>query len=121
MINKDAERILELLERQFFDPVLRAKPDSLPPHQRDQAADVHAKVAALRERVRASDSMNDVVLTFSGYAREHALSLDPELEAIGLPTLGDLRYEVEKLAAELGLHLPAAAPADGRRGNRQEA
>jgi hypothetical protein len=121
MIDRNGQQLIELLERQFFAPILDSNPDRLPTHQRELAADVQGEVARERERLRNSDSAVQLTRAFGTYATERSGELDPQLSALGFPTLGDLRYDVEKLAAELGLHWQDDDPGQGPRGRRQDA
>jgi hypothetical protein len=121
MIDPDGQRLAELIEQQFFGPILDSNPDELPPHQRGLAADLQGELARERERLRESSSAVALTQAFGAYARERAADLDPRLAALGLPKLGDLRYDVEKLAAELGLHWQDGEDGRGPRGRRQDA
>lgn len=102
MADRGGQRVVDLLEQQFFAPIIDSNPDELPPHQRQLAADVQRELAGERERVRNSGSAAAAAREFGDYAAKHGADLDPRLSELGFPTLGDLRYEVEKLAAELG-------------------
>jgi hypothetical protein len=116
MIDNSRQRLVDLLEQQFFAPILDSNPDRLPPHQRELAADLQGELARERERLRNSGSATALTQEFGAYAAEHSADLDPRLSELGLPTLGDLRYDVEKLAAELGLPWQESGSGDGSRG-----
>ena len=103
MIDRNARRLAELLEIEFFAPIVGGNPDRLPPRQRALAADLKDDLAREREKLRNCGSAVALTREFVAYAAEHAAELDPQLSEVGFPTLGDLRYDVEKLAAELGL------------------
>ena len=115
MSDRDGQRLVDLLEQQLFAPIIDSNPDRLPPHQRELAANVRRELAHERERVRGSGSAVAIAKEFGAYAAEHSADLDPRLSELGFPTLGDLRHEVEKLSAELGLQSPGRGPVGTRR------
>ena len=115
MIDRNGQRLAELLETQLFVPILDSNPDRLPPRQRALAADLKGELAREREELRKCGSAVALAQAFSAYAARRSAELDPGLSEIGLPTLGDLRYDVEKLAAELGLQWQEARPGQSPR------
>ena len=121
MIDRNGQRLVELLEQQFFAPILDPSPDRLPPHQRALAADLQGELARERERLQNSGSAVALTKAFGEYASQRSDDLDPQLSDLGFPTLRDLRYDVEKLAAELGLDWQDEEPGPGPRGRRQDA
>jgi hypothetical protein len=95
-------RLLDLLERQAFAPVLRAKASDYPEAKRASLADVQEATRAEMERFRGCASAQEVVHAFHcdlhsdlGKARHR------QLNGLGLPTLADLRDSFEKLASDL--------------------
>lgn len=121
MIDRNEQRLANLLEQQFFAPILDSNPDRFPPHQRDLAADLKGELAREREQLRNCGSAIELTRAFGQYASTRSADLDPQLSDLGFPTLHDLRYDVEKLAAELGLDWQDDEPEDGSRGRRQDA
>lgn len=121
MIDRNEQKLTELLERQFFAPILDSNPDRLPPHQRALAADLQGELARDREQLRCCGSAVALTKAFGEYASERGADLDPRLSDLGFPTLSDLRYDVEKLAAELGIQWQDDDAGHGPRGRRQDA
>ena len=121
MIRKDGQQMVQLIEQQFFGPVLGLNPDSLPPHQREAATEMRSELAGVHQRLTNAGSVEELTREFGKFAAARSSDLDPQLSEFGLPTLGDLRYDVEKTAAELGLHWQDDEPGQGPRGRRQDA
>jgi hypothetical protein len=105
MARQDArERLLALLERKAFDPVLRADPNRFPAAKRDKLRDVQRRTETEVDRFRHYGSARDVVVNFKrDLHSEPAEKVHRELRDLGLPTIEDVREEFERLAAELGV------------------
>lgn len=100
----ERQRVLEFLEQQLFGPVLDQKPDDYPPFRRDEVEEVRGIVRRERQAISNRPSANDVVLAFREAARRSAeTGLEARLRGLDFPTFGELRDELEKLAAELGV------------------
>ena len=121
MISKDGQQLVELLEQQFFRAALKLDPNSFAPHQRAAAAEVRAELEAEHRRITGAGSAEELTREFGKFAEARSGELDPRLDELGLPKLADLRYDVEKVAAELGLHWQDDEPGQGPRGRRQDA
>lgn len=120
-VTADSQRIMKFLDAQFFRPVLDTNPDSFPEYQRDDAQALRRRVDRLREQILSAGSPEAMVRTFGETAREDGQSLDAKLTALGFPTVSDIRYDVEKLGAELGLQWQDDEQGAGPRGTRQQA
>lgn len=120
-VTAESRRLMDFLDAQFFRPVLESNPDRLPPHQRSDAQALQGQLDGVRRQVQSAGSPEAMVRTFGKVATEDGQSLDAKLTALGFPTVSDIRYDVEKLGAELGLHWQDADPGPGPRGTRQDA
>jgi hypothetical protein len=102
----DAQRQLaHFLEEKAFRPVLEADASKFPENKRDQLRDMQSRTEKEIERFRAYKSADDVVANFKRDLHSHAAKkVHGELQALGLPTLPDVRDEFEKLAESLGHH-----------------
>jgi|GEM_PF-4615232 len=120
-VTAESRRVMEFLDAQFFRPVLESNPDRLPPHRRGDAEALRDRIGGVRQRIQSAGSPEAMVRTFGTLAREDGQSLDAQLTALGFPTVSDIRYDVEKLGAELGLHWDDDDPGPGPRGTRQDA
>lgn len=104
MADDAKHKLVAYLEQHAFQPVLHAKPDSVPAAQREKLEDVQRRTRSEIERFRAYGSAAEVVTNFkrdlhSSKARE----VHRHLSELGLPTLNDVREEFEALAGKLGV------------------
>lgn len=99
----DARRqLLDLLEREAFDPVLHAKPDDRSEADKRKLAEVQDKTRAEIARFRGYGSARDVVINFKrDLNSEPAKKVHRELAALDLPTVNDIRDRFEAKAREL--------------------
>ena len=97
------EELLQFLDRKAFNPVLRAKSDDFPETQRERLADVQKKTRRERDRYHHYGSAGEIVRMFhDDLDSEPAKKVHRSLDALGLPTLNDLRDEFDRLAHKLG-------------------
>lgn len=98
------ERLLELLEKEAFDPILRARENDYP--GRDREALRHAQKATMREkeRFRHYESARDVVVNFKRDVHSpQAALVNEELAGLRLPRLEDVESDFFHLCDRLGL------------------
>jgi hypothetical protein len=97
------EKLLDLLDRKAFDPVINASPDKVADEKRK-------KLEGLKETTRSTKksyhekygSAEKVVEMFrDDLSSDSARKVQRELKSMGLPTLQDVEDEFEKLAGEL--------------------
>ncbi len=120
-VTAEAQRLMAFMDAQLFRPVLETNPDSFPPHQRDDVRALQARLEDIQRQIRSAGSPEAMVRDFGRIAREDGQSLDAKLTALGFAAVSDIRYDVEKLGAELGLQWQDDEPGAGPRGTRQEA
>jgi len=102
--NEAKRRLIEFLDTRAFDPVLKARSQDYPEAQRAKLEDVQGRTRAERERFHEYGSARKVVDMFKGdLSSAPAKKVHRDLEALGLPTLNQLRSEFERLADELGV------------------
>jgi len=104
-MTQDAQqKLLDLLDRKAFDPVLRARPERYAEGQRAKLKDVQDATRTEQERYRHYGSARKIVEMFKDdLGSEPARKVHRELGQLGLPTLHDVREEFEHLAEGLGV------------------
>ena len=97
-------QLIELLERQLFQPLRDINPDRFPPFQRSDIDQLRAEVASIEDRVQAAESETQLVQVFHDASGKSAESgLDTRLSDLDLPTLAEARYHFDMLAAEMSV------------------
>jgi hypothetical protein len=100
---KAREKLLDLLDRKAFDPVINASPSKVADEKRE-------RLEGLKETTRSTKksyhekygSAEKVVEMFrDDLGSDSARKVQRELKGMGLPTLQDVEEEFEKLAGEL--------------------
>lgn len=98
------KQLLDLLEREAFDPVMRAKPDGRSEADRRKLERVQDKTRAEIDRFRGYDSAQEVVTNFKRDLHSTAAKeVHRDLHALGLPTVNDVREAFEGKASDLGV------------------
>lgn len=102
----DARRqLLDLLEREAFDPVLHAKPEGRSETDKRKLAEVQDKTRSEIDRFRGYGSAREVVTNFKrDLSSEPAKKVHRELAALDLPTVNDVRDRFEAKARELNIN-----------------
>ncbi|MDC7785308.1 hypothetical protein PQJ75_26365 [Rhodoplanes sp. TEM] len=96
--------LLHLVERKAFDPVMRAGPDGRSDADKAKLAEVKRKTGAEIERYRGYGSAEALVTNFKrDLHSDAARKVHADLRSLDLPTIADIRDEVEKKARELGV------------------
>lgn len=103
--SRDSERkLLDFLDRQAFEPVLRADPAKFDDGQRAKLKDVQEATRAEQPRYHHYGSARKIVEMFKDdLTSEPAKKVHRELHQLGLPSLDHLRDEFAKLAEEMGI------------------
>lgn len=98
------ERLLALLEKEAFDPILRAKEGDFPGRDRDALR--HAQKATTREKERFRHYANaeEVVVNFKRDVHSaQAALVNEELARLHLPRLADVESDFFHLCDRLGV------------------
>ena len=96
-------QLLDLLEREAFDPVLRARPDGRSEADKHRLAEVQSKTRSEIDRFRGYGSAREVVTNFKrDLSSEPAKRVHRDLAALDLPTINDIRDRFEAKARDLG-------------------
>jgi hypothetical protein len=106
MPDKDArQELLDLLDKKAFDPVLNASPDDYTKDKRNALKDVQGTTRSTQKRYHDHyKTAQDVYANYKDdLSSDAAQDVDRELRDLGLPTLKEIQWEVEKKAQELGI------------------
>jgi hypothetical protein len=97
------ERLLDLLDRKAFDPVINASPDDVSKGKRDKLEGLQKTTRSTKRSYHEKyGSAAKVVEMFrDDLSSDSARKVQKELEQLGLPTLQDVKGEFEELASEL--------------------
>lgn len=98
------EKLLDLLDREAFDPVLRASPnDYRSDADKDKLRDLQKTTRSTRDSYREKyDTAAKVRQMFhDDLSSDAARKVHRELKDLGLPTLNDIKPEFDRLANEL--------------------
>ncbi len=102
MSSNAKDRLVHLLEQKAFQPVMHAKADRYPENKRDKLKDVQRRTQTEIDRFHGYGSAEEVVTNFKrDLHSEPAQKVHRALKDLGLPTIGDVREDFEKLAEEL--------------------
>lgn len=98
------KQLIDLLEREAFDPVMRASPDGRSDADKRKLAEMQDKTRAEIDRFRGYGSASEVVKNFKrDLSSAPAKKVHRELKALNLPTINDVRERFEAKADELGV------------------
>ncbi len=106
MSDDKREKLLELIDKKAFDPILAASADDHTSEaDRKKLSDVQKTTRSTQQRYHSSyRTAEDVYSNFrDDLSSDAAQKVDHELRALNLPTLKDIKPEVEKLAKQLGV------------------
>jgi hypothetical protein len=98
------EQLTGFLEQHAFQPVLRAKQDSVPAAKWDDLKDLQERTQTEIERFRSYASAEEVVTNFNrDLHSSKAKEIHRRLKALELPALPDVRKEFGALVERLGI------------------
>jgi hypothetical protein len=104
MTDDARRRLVDLIEREALDPVLRAREEDYPEDRRGDLRRVKRASEAERERFRGYGSAEEVLRMYrDDLASDRAEEVDRRLERLRLPRLADIRDRLEAEARTLGL------------------
>lgn len=103
MANEAREKLLDLLDRKAFDPVIHASSDNLPQRDRDRLEGLKEKTRATKESYHENYSSAQKVVEMyrDDLSSDSAQKVQRELEEFDLPTLQDVKNEFDRLVQEL--------------------
>ena len=104
--NHAREKLLDLLDKKAFDPVLKASPDDYSKESdKKKLQDVQATTRSTQQSYHEKyKTAKDVLDNFRSDLNSHAAQkVHRELRDLGLPTVNDIKDEFENLADELGV------------------
>jgi len=105
MASEAKSRLVEFLDREAFDPILKANPDRYPDSKKDKLRDVQRATESEKKRYHEYSSAEQVYRMYrDDLSSEPAQKIDRELRDLDLPTLKDVREKFERLASEVGVH-----------------
>lgn len=97
-------RLIGLLDRKAFQPVLSAKAEDFPEAKRHELEQVQDATRSERERFGSYRDAGEVARMFhDDLSSAPAKKVHARLRELGLPTLNDIREEFERLEKELGV------------------
>src|SRR5947209_19702147 len=104
--NRAKEKLLDLLDRKAFDPVLKASPSTYSSeHDKDRLRDVQDTTRntqrSYHEKYTSAQAVYENFL--DDLHSEAAKKVHRELRNLNLPTLNDIKDEFEQMANELGV------------------
>ncbi len=107
MANKNArQQLIDLLDKQAFNPVLNASPDQYQSEaKKKELKDVQNTTASTMHRYHQDyNTAQDVYTNYqSDLSSEAAQRVERELHDLNLPTLKDIEPQFEQLAHKLGV------------------
>jgi hypothetical protein len=104
--NQTREKLLDLLDKKAFNPVLKASPDDYSKESDNKKLqDVQETTRSTQESYhKRYKTAKDVVDNFRSDLNSHAAKkVHQELRDLGLPTVNDIKDEFEGLADKLGV------------------
>lgn len=103
MASKARERLLDLLDRKAFDPVIHASTDDVAEGDRERLEGLKEKTRSTKESYHENYTSADKVVEMyrDDLSSDSARKVQRELKDFGLPTLQDVEDEFERLAQEL--------------------
>ena len=98
------QQLVNLVIHKAMDPVMHKKPDGLSEADQKKLDHVQKATEAEIDRYRNYGSAEEVVTNFRRDLHSTAAKkIHGELDALGLPTINDIRDEFEQKAEELGV------------------
>lgn len=104
MTSDAKSRLVAFLDREAFDPILKAPLDRYPESKRDKLRDVQRATESEKRRYHRYNSAAEVYRMYrDDLSSAPAQKIDRELRDLDLPTLKDVRDRFERLASEVGV------------------
>ncbi|MDQ4044737.1 MAG: hypothetical protein M3173_04715 [Chloroflexota bacterium] len=104
MANDARQKLLDLLDKKAFDPVLQASPDDYTGDDKQKLKDLQKTTQSTKESYHEYGSAEKVREMFrDDLSSDAAQKVHKQLRDLGLPTLQDVKPEFEKLADEVGV------------------
>jgi transposase len=104
--NHEREQLLGYLDREAFEPVLKASPDDYASErQKEKLRDVQQLIRSTQQRYHKDyTSAGEVVHHFRrDLTSEATQQVHEDLHSLGLPALPDVKYGFNTLARKLGV------------------
>ncbi|MCS0493998.1 hypothetical protein NVS89_02735 [Ancylobacter sp. MQZ15Z-1] len=103
MASDARSRLVDFLDHEAFDPILRASAGDYPRSRHAKLHDVQRATENEKRRYHGYDSAREICRMFrDDLVCEPARRIDRELTALDLPTLDSVREAFERLAADVG-------------------
>jgi hypothetical protein len=97
-------KLIQLLERKAWKPVLKASPDDYSDADRKRLERVRKKTESQRERYAGYESAGELLREYKADLHSrNAKKVDADLKKLGLPTQADIQDEFFGLAGRLGV------------------
>ena len=104
MSNDARKKLLDLLDKKAFDPVLKASPDDYKGEDQKKLKDLQKTTRSTQKSYHEYGSAEKVREMFrDDLSSDAAEDVHKQLRDLGLPTLNDVKPEFEKLADEVGV------------------
>lgn len=105
MANDARKQLLDLIDNKAFDPVLNASPDNYDSDEKKRKLkDVQKTTKSTKQSYHDYGSAEKVLQMFEDDLNSDAAQdVHRELRDLGLPTVNDIKPEVEQLADKLGV------------------
>jgi hypothetical protein len=104
MARDKKSELLHFLEREAFDPVLRARPDGRSEAEKKKLEHVQRATRAEVDRYRHYGSAQELVTNFRrDLSSAPAKKIHAELRSLDLPTIVDIRDAFDRRAEALGV------------------
>ncbi len=101
--NKARDELLALIDKKAFDPVLKANPkDYDSPDKQELLSKLQSTTESTKRSYHKERSASGVLNSYrSDLSSDSAKKVQREIRSLGLPTLPDIKEEVERKAKEL--------------------
>lgn len=102
--NDAKQRLLDVLDRKAFDPVINADPGDYATDEREQLRDVQETTRSTKQSYHEYGSADKVRQMFrDDLSSDSARKVQRQIGSLGLPTLQDVKDEFERVADEVGV------------------
>jgi hypothetical protein len=93
------EELLRFLDKRVFEPILQESPAGKNGRQREELEDVQKRTRMERERYQDYPNAEKLIQMYNDDLHsEKAREVNAKLRRLHLPTLGDVKGELERLA-----------------------
>ncbi len=98
------KQLLDVIEHEAFDPILKAKADDYADKDQAKLADVQGATQSAVERYEKQRSAEGVYREYKGdLSSRAAKKTSAQIQSLGLPTLRSIEGDVERVARSAGL------------------